>query len=116
MKVTFPLGGTQPVALLWRQAHAVLVQSSSDAEPQAVAIRRPSWNPPRLVQQPLSAREREVLSLLAQGFTTDQIAIQLGIGRSTVTSHRRSIQRKWGARSPAAVHLANHEGFLGARP
>jgi two-component system NarL family response regulator len=42
----------------------------------------------------LSDREREVLQLLAEGFTSPQIGKKLYIATSTVETHRRSIMRK----------------------
>jgi two-component system, NarL family, nitrate/nitrite response regulator NarL len=47
----------------------------------------------------LSAREREVLQLMADGVPTRQIAQQLGISYSTVRTHVRSISAKLGTRS-----------------
>lgn len=42
----------------------------------------------------LSLREREVLKLLADGFSTKAIAHELSIGHKTVDTHRRSIAQK----------------------
>jgi DNA-binding NarL/FixJ family response regulator len=42
----------------------------------------------------LSSRERDILSLLAQGFTSAQIAERLDIGKRTVESHRASLMHK----------------------
>jgi len=50
-----------------------------------------SAGPPAKV---LSAREREVLQLLAEGKTSKQIATELGVALSTVESHRRQIMSK----------------------
>jgi DNA-binding NarL/FixJ family response regulator len=43
---------------------------------------------------PLTAREREVLQLLAEGQVTKQIAAQLHVSVSTVETHRRQIMEK----------------------
>ena len=51
----------------------------------------------------LTAREGEVLSLLAQGLTSAEIAEQLVIGLVTVNSHVRSIYNKLGVSSRAAA-------------
>jgi len=51
----------------------------------------------------LTAREVEVLRLLAQGLTSAQIAEQLVIGLVTVNSHVRSIYSKLGVTSRAAA-------------
>jgi DNA-binding NarL/FixJ family response regulator len=42
----------------------------------------------------LTARESEVLKLVAEGHTNKQIADILGLGRKTVDSHRTNIMRK----------------------
>ncbi len=45
-------------------------------------------------QQPLTDREREVLSLIAEGLLNKQIADKLGIGVRTIETHRERIMRK----------------------
>ena len=54
-------------------------------------------------QGPLSAREREVLQLISEGFPTGEIAHQLHISTKTVDTHRRQIMGKLGARSIAEL-------------
>jgi len=54
-------------------------------------------------QGPLSAREREVLQLIAEGFPTGEVARQLHISTKTVDTHRRQIMGKIGARSIAEL-------------
>jgi DNA-binding NarL/FixJ family response regulator len=54
-------------------------------------------------QGPLSAREREVLQLIAEGFPTSEIARKLHISTKTVDTHRRQIMGKLGARSIAEL-------------
>ena len=44
----------------------------------------------------LSAREREILQLIAKGHTSHQIADELFIGKSTVDTHRKNMIRKLG--------------------
>ena len=53
----------------------------------------------RPVKSPLTPREWEVLDLLAQTRTTDQIAEQLVLASETVRSHVKNILRKLDARS-----------------
>jgi DNA-binding CsgD family transcriptional regulator len=57
---------------------------------------------------PLSAREREVLLLVAEGLTSLEISTRLAVSRATVESHVRSAMRKLGAstRRQAAALLA----------
>jgi DNA-binding NarL/FixJ family response regulator len=47
---------------------------------------------------PLSPRELEVLKLIAEAFTSDQIARELSISRRTVDRHRENILAKLGMR------------------
>jgi predicted ATPase/DNA-binding CsgD family transcriptional regulator len=59
--------------------------------------------PPLKSPEGLTARELEVLRLLAQGLTSAQIAARLVIGLVTVNSHVRSIYGKLGVTSRAAA-------------
>ena len=55
----------------------------------------------------LSARETEVLNLLALGFTGPEIAERLVLGVDTVRTHIRNLKRKLGARTlPHLIALA----------
>jgi DNA-binding NarL/FixJ family response regulator len=49
-------------------------------------------------QDPLSPRELEVLKLIAEAYTSDQIALELSISRRTVDRHRENILAKLGMR------------------
>jgi DNA-binding NarL/FixJ family response regulator len=61
----------------------------------------------------LTAREVEVLRLLAQGLTYAQIAEQLVISQRTVNGHVTSIYGKLGVSSrAAATRYANHHHLL----
>jgi NarL family two-component system response regulator LiaR len=60
-------------------------------------INRPSELPP--VDNPLSERELEVLKLVAQGLTNQEIALRLVLSEWTVRTHMRNILGK--------LHLAN---------
>ena len=42
----------------------------------------------------MTGREREVLSLVAEGFTNKLVAVELGIGEHTVKNHLTSIMTK----------------------
>src|SRR5262249_47491806 len=48
---------------------------------------------------PLTAREREILQMLAEGRSNKEVARQLSIGVKTVEAHRSAIMRKIGAKS-----------------
>jgi DNA-binding CsgD family transcriptional regulator len=61
----------------------------------------------------LTAREREVFQLLAQGLATKQIARSLGVTERTVKFHVASIFAKLGATNRAqAVALAAQHNLL----
>jgi DNA-binding NarL/FixJ family response regulator len=59
---------------------------------------------------PLTEREQEVLSLLAQGLANKQIAIQLGISEHTVKFHISSIYTKLNATNRAEAIRAGLRG------
>jgi two-component system response regulator NreC len=61
----------------------------------------------------LSAREVEVLRLIAQGFTNSEIAEQLFLSVRTVESHRAHIQRKTGRSSRAELVAYAREHQMG---
>jgi DNA-binding CsgD family transcriptional regulator len=52
---------------------------------------------------PLTAREMDVLRLVARGHTYSQIGDALGVSPHTVVSHARKIYRKLGVRSARAA-------------
>jgi DNA-binding NarL/FixJ family response regulator len=51
-----------------------------------------------LPNSPLTPRELEVLKLIAEAHTSDQIALELGVARRTVDRHRENILGKLGMR------------------
>lgn len=69
-----------------------------------------------LTRQSLTARETDVLRLLAVGQCNKTIARELEISSSTVKSHVQAILRKLSAASRIeAVSLADRRGLLGSR-
>jgi len=62
---------------------------------------------------PLSAREREILQLLAENKSNKEIAARLAISVRTVETHRRSIMQKLNANSIVElVHYAIRNGIV----
>ena len=81
-------------------------------EPGA-APRRPSASAAESLIEPLSERELEVLVLIAQGMTNDEIARELVIALSTVKGHTTNIYGKLGVRTRIqAVARARDLGLL----
>jgi DNA-binding NarL/FixJ family response regulator len=53
----------------------------------------------------LTEREREVLQLLAEGRSNKEVAAVLGVGVSTVETHRANLMQKLGLRNTAEIVL-----------
>lgn len=63
-------------------------------------------------RDPLSERERQILRLIAEGFTGRQIAEKLGLKPKTVDNHRASIMEKLSIHTTAGlVRYALREGI-----
>lgn len=81
------------------QRHAAHMEQSQDVQRVAARLDR------------LSAREREVLELVAGGRLNKQIAAELGIAEKTVKVHRGRVMEKMEVRSVAAlVRLLERSG------
>jgi DNA-binding CsgD family transcriptional regulator len=62
--------------------------------------------------QKLSIREIEILGLIMQGLTNNEIAEKLFISYETVKSHRKNILEKTGAKNTAALINYYHQTFF----
>jgi DNA-binding NarL/FixJ family response regulator len=63
-------------------------------------------------EKPLSPREREVLQLIAEGKTNEQIAAVMSRSVHTVRNHRARLMRKAGARNAVElVRIAEERGW-----
>ncbi len=68
-----------------------------------IGLVRHATSAPETNGERLGRREREVLGLLAEGKTSQEIASSLNIATSTVIAHRRNIIRKLGLHSVAEL-------------
>ena len=64
---------------------------------------RPTGTQSSIGADVLSAREREVIKLIAEGYRTREIATFLSLSHKTVEKHRSNLMRKLSLRSAAAV-------------
>ncbi len=81
------------------------------AEDASCFIEDSAFSPVRGV---LSARETQILRLLADGNTREDAADELGISIDTIRSHVKNIMAKLGApNTPAAIARAYESGILG---
>ena len=66
---------------------------------------------------PLTDRERQVLSLVAQGYTNREVGLMLGLSPKTVEAHRAHTMNKLGLRRRVElVQYALREGYLIPEP
>ncbi|MEH2523512.1 MULTISPECIES: response regulator transcription factor [unclassified Bradyrhizobium] len=59
----------------------------------------PSSVNPRMQMPQLTPRQKEILPMIAQGMSTKEIAVQLGIAEATTKSHTAALLRALGARN-----------------
>ncbi|MCC7359920.1 MAG: hypothetical protein IT317_10610, partial [Anaerolineales bacterium] len=97
-------------------AFAVPGATELSAEPGHAEREARLGQPPTLIE-PISEREREVLRLMAEGLTNEQIARGLIIAVGTVKAHIHNISGKLGAQNRAhAVARATELGLLSRPP
>ena len=89
-----------------RQALALLQSWQQPVQPRAIHAIQPPLSP-------LTEREQEVLELMAEGKSTDRIAVMLSISRATARNHIQNILQKLHVHSRAeAVAYAFEHGLL----
>jgi len=104
-------------AVRWGQERAELVEELQTSQAdlaesyrQLLAEQPPS---PNATECPLSGRELEVLTLVADGHTNREIGDRLFVSPATVKTHMEHILAKLGATTRTqAVLLAHQSGFL----
>ena len=78
-------------------------------------LRRTSPDPARTDSVLLSRRERQILTMAAEGLNNKEIAERLGVAQNTIKTHLRSIYRKCGVPDRLqAVLYALRNGFVSA--
>jgi DNA-binding NarL/FixJ family response regulator len=86
-----------------------MVRRTHSAEETAMRAmperRRGEWLPQELLprKRVLTAREREVLKLLAEGRTVRSAAVVLGLSLKTVDAHKFNLMRKLGIHNKAEL-------------
>jgi DNA-binding CsgD family transcriptional regulator len=59
----------------------------------------------------LTKREKELLHLIADGFTDPEMSVLLGISKNTVSTHRKKLLRKMDVKNSA--HLVKKACLMG---
>jgi len=105
--VGYLLKDAEPIELARGIAAAARGESPLDPRAARTILTVRSESGPR---EALSDREREVLTLLAQGLANKEIARQLGISEKTVKAHLTSVFRQLGVtdRTQAALWARQH--------
>jgi DNA-binding NarL/FixJ family response regulator len=108
--------------ILPRAARGPALVASLQAAAQGLAVvapeyrallARPRGSALQALPDPLTAREREVLGLIAEGLANKTISQRLGISEHTVKFHVNSVMGKLGAQSRTeAVSLAVRMGIV----
>ena len=80
--------------------HAVM--AGATVAPEALAA-APVPHPDHTAGAALTPREKEVLALIAEGLSSRDIGLRLGMGVRTVETHRTHLRRKLVLGSPAAL-------------
>jgi len=85
---------------------------ASDIETVTFLLKKKANQDITVNNQKLTLREIEVLGLIMQGLTNNEIAEKLFISYETVKSHRKNILIKTGARNTAALINHYHQTFF----
>jgi len=111
--------GEKPFAAVWAEGRTMTLEQILAAQepvtmPAPIPAEPPTAPPvPKAATYPdgLTAREAEVLRLVAQGLPDSQVAEQLVISPHTVNSHLKAIYGKIGvsSRSAATVYAIEHQ-------
>ena len=97
---------------LSRSAKVSISFETEDVKELFFLIQRKINAPIEINNQKLSIREIEVLALIMQGLTNNEIAEKLFISYETVKSHRKNILEKTKAKNTAALINYYHQTFF----
>jgi DNA-binding NarL/FixJ family response regulator len=98
------IAGGSPISPMIARKLLGLVMPAKDSAAQSA---------PKSNRGPFSAREHEILCIIARGFTSDEIAKLLSISTHTVIAHIKNIYQKLAVHSRAeAVFEARQMGFI----
>ncbi len=111
------VAGILPRSVKARQLHAALYAAAEGLSVTDPTLTSPYWTPstPSIASmpEPPTPREREVLSLLAEGLTNRAIGVRLGISENTAKFHVQAVLSKLGVSSRTeAVVQATRLGLL----
>ena len=116
-------GSDRAAAVMWARAALASFErmgAAHDADEAANLLRQlgVAAHPGPRLQAPLTQREAEVLSLIAQGLSNREIADRLVISPKTAEHHVSQILSKIGARSraEAAAFAASHNLDESSKP
>lgn len=85
--------------------------------PTAQRLLREVARSPLSIPKILSPREQEILGLIGEGRTNEEIAARVALSPATVQTHRRNIMGKLGLRTSVALQAyAQQNGFIGGSP
>lgn len=85
---------------------------ATDVDEAVFLLKKKINHLPETPQQKLSLREIEVLGLIMQGYTNNEIAEKLFVCYETVKSHRKNILLKTGAKNTASLISHYHQTFF----
>lgn len=106
---------SQPIEVVG-EALAAVAAGRNYYSPVVQGVRTRMRMDPKAFNKLLSAREQEILRLLGEGFTNDEVAEKAGVSPQTIHSYRRNIMVKLGIHStPQLIRYAVEKGFTRLR-
>jgi DNA-binding NarL/FixJ family response regulator len=98
LKSTDPLTFTEAIKTVYKYQEYIEPGLRHQLEEKSVRVNRQA-----VAMPPLSTREKEVLQLIADGYTTQEIANQLFIAFTTVENYRFNLLSKFGVKNTAIL-------------